>query len=400
MSPPDPFKPPSPEMALLLRCAAPGAEAAEVPVLDWPRFLALATHHHLLPLVARRLNAIADAGARVPGEWLGYFQRQAERISAFNLRAAGILRRLQRLARERDLRLIPVKGPALAAWAYGDIALRQFEDLDLVVPREDLLRAVDMLEAEGYRLRELPVGVDRRRYLATGQDWSMERPGKPPHLDLKPVLISHALCGFESADWLLCASRPVATGDGGTLEAPGPEAMLLAVCVDGANEGWPKLSAVADVAALLANQAGADWAGLLADAGRLGQRRSVLTGAALAERLLACPLSAPLADALRRDPLSRRLAETAARSLAAGRLPRDDGWRAVRFAWRTRDDGRVRFRYLRRVLCVPGAADLAAFALPPPLDPLYACLRPVRLAWDALRGRSRRIPQPAEASSP
>ena len=67
MSPPDPFKPLSPEMALLLRCAAPGAEAAEVPVLDWPRFLALATHHHLLPLVARRLYAVADAGARVPG---------------------------------------------------------------------------------------------------------------------------------------------------------------------------------------------------------------------------------------------------------------------------------------------------------------------------------------------
>lgn len=400
MSPPDPSMPPSPEMALLLRCAAPGAKPAEVPVLDWPRFLALATHHHLLPPAARRLNAAADAGARVPGEWLEYFQRQAARISAFNLRAAGILRRLQRRAKERGIQLIPVKGPALAAWAYGDIARRQFEDLDLVVRHDDLLRAVEMLEAEGYRLRELPAGVDRRRYLATGQDWSMERSGKPPHLDLKPVLISHTLCGFESADWLLCASRPLATGDGGILEAPGPEAMLLAVCVDGANEGWPKLSAVADVAALLANQAGADWAGLLAEAGRLGQRRSLLTGAALAERLLACPLPAPLEEALRRDPLARRLAEEAARPLAAGRLPRDDAWRAARFAWRTRDDGRARWRYLRRVLCVPGAADLEAFALPPALDPLYACLRPVRLVWDALRGRSRRIPQPAEASSP
>ncbi len=175
--------------------------------------------------------------------------------------------------------------------------------------------------------------------------------------------------------------------------------MLLAVCVDGANEGWPKLSAVADVAALLANQAGADWAGLLAEAGRLGQRRSLLTGAALAERLLACPLPAPLEEALRCD--------------------------SPPGAWRNRPPVRWRpaacrgGRLARRALCLanprewPRAVSLSAagavragrgrsggFALPPALDPLYACLRPVRLVWDALRGRSRRLHPPAEAASP
>ena len=383
--------PRSPEMALLLRCVSPVPGTVEIAVVDWPRFQALATHHHLLPLAYRGLKLAAAAGAAVPPEWLTLFKRQAHDIAAFNLRATGILRRLQRRAREQDVVLIPVKGPALAVWAYGSTSLRQFEDLDLVVRQDELLQAIGLLEQEGYRLRELRPGADRHRYLASLQDWSLQRPGEAPHLDLKPVLISHTLCGPESADYLFHSSRRLATGDGGDLESPGPEAMLLAVCVDGANESWPKLSAVADVAALLVTQSAADWPGLLADAKRLGQMRSVLVGVALAEILLGCPVPPSLAEALGCEVTAQRLALAVAQPLAAGRLPRDSGLQAARYAWKTRDDWRGRLRFLRRLLFVPGAADLGLVALPAVFYPLYAGLRPCRLAWDAVRGRPRRI---------
>lgn len=383
--------PRSPEMALLLRCISPMLGPVEIAIVDWPRFQTLATHHHLLPLAYRGLKLAAAAGAAVPSEWLTFLKHQAREIAAFNLRATGILRRLQRLARKQDVVLIPVKGPALAVWAYGSTSLRQFEDLDLVVRQDELLQAVGLLEQEGYRLRELRPGADRHRYLASRQDWSLQRPAEAPHLDLKPVLISHTLCGPESADYLLETSRRIDTGDDGDLESPGPEAMLLAVCVDGANESWPKLSAVADVAALLANHPNADWTGLVAEAKRLGQWRSLLVGVALADILLSGPMPSVFAEAIDRDATAQRLALAAARPLAAGRLPRDEGVQAARFAWKTRDDWRGRLRLLRRLLFIPGAADLDWVALPSALYPLYAGLRPYRLAWDAVRRRPRRI---------
>ncbi|MDY0149900.1 MAG: nucleotidyltransferase family protein [Kiritimatiellia bacterium] len=383
--------PRSPEMALLLCCISPLPTPAEVAAVDWPRFQAVVTHHHLLPLVYRCLKSAADNGAAVPPEWLAFFKQQAYDIAAFNLRATGILRRLQRLARERGVALIPVKGPALAMWAYASTSLRQFEDLDLVVRPAELLVAVELLEQEGYQLRELSPRTDRQRYLRSRQDWSLQRPAEAPHLDLKPVLISHTLCGPESADYLLETSRRIDTGDDGDLASPGPEAMLLAVCVDGANESWPKLSAVADVAALLANHSNADWTGLVAEAKRLGQWRSLLVGVALADILLSGPMPSVFAEAIDRDATAQRLALAAARLLAAGRLPRDEGVQAARFAWKTRDDWRGRLRLLRRLLFIPGAADLDWVALPSALYPLYAGLRPCRLAWDAVRRRPRRI---------
>jgi hypothetical protein len=368
--------------------------------MDWPRLLDLATHHHVLPLVHRALRDAARAGNPVPGEFLLYLQRKQRTIAAHNVRATGILRRLQRLAEAAGIRLVPIKGPALAALAYGSTSLRQFEDLDLLVRPNDLLRLVEMLEQQGYVFRELPRRTDRSRYLDWLQDWSLEKPGGFPPLDLKPVLITHTLSGPASAEWMLAACRPVPTGEHEELVAPGPEAMLLAVCVDGANERWPKLSSVADTAALLANYPRADWEGLLEAAARLGHRRSILVGAGLAERLLACPLPPAIREAIERDGIVPALVAEASARMAAGVSLSTGVLGRTRFTLRTREGWRGRFRYLLRLLFVPGAADLQQMALPRSLYPLYSCLRPFRLAADARTGRHRRISNAGGTSTP
>ena len=392
--------PATPEMELLCACLAPGRMVV-LPArpVDWSRFLGLATNHHVLPPVQRALKTTAKTGQPVPAEYLAYLQRLGVAISANNLRATAILRRLQERLAAAGIRLIPVKGPALAVLAYGDLALRQFEDLDLLVARGDLLRAVALLEQEGYTALELPPTADRERYLAWLQDWSLHKPGDPLHLDLKPVLISHTLCGPESAGFMAAACRPLPLRAGGTLLAPGPEAMLLAVCADGANEMWGKLSAVADVAALLAAFPGADWLGLLRDAGRFGLRRSLLIGVGLAEILLASPRPEPFRTA-REEPAAQRLALAAARRIRAEESLKTGMIRQTLFALRSRDRVRDRGRFLRRLLFTPGAVELSQIALPAGLYPLYSCLRPFRLAWDAWRGRSRRVVAGAPEQEP
>jgi hypothetical protein len=393
---------PSPEMIRLLACVRPVPRPFSPPAspIDWPRLLDLATHHHVLPLAYRSLKAAAREGESVPVELLAYLQRQQRAIAAHNVRATAILRRLQRQAESAGIRLVPIKGPALAALAYGSTSLRQFEDLDLLVRQEDLLRAVELLEREGYALRELPPRADRARYASWLQDWSLQKPGEALHLDLKPVLISHTLCRPSSADWMETSCRNLPTGEGESLLAPGPEAMLLAVCVDGANELWPKLSSVADAAALLSRFPDADWAGLVKAAAHLGHRRSVLVGAQVAHLLLECPLPVAIREAAGRDRASRRLAEEAAARMAAGVSLSTGILRQCAFAFRTREDWRDRVRFLGRLLFVPGAADLHQMALPGPWHPLYSCTRPFRLAWDAFRGRSRRVARAGASSNP
>lgn len=389
----------SPEMEFLCKCVAPAGAvgtAAVPPEIDWPKFMELATNHHVLPQVSRALKS----GAFVPEGPRAALRAFQTSIAAYNLRAQALLLRLQQLMDANGIRLIPIKGPALAVWAYGDVAQRQFEDLDFIVRRDDLLRAVELLERDGWGLRELSRAVDRKRYLATLQNWSLEKPGFPP-LDLKPVLVSHALCGPSSADFMASACRRIPLGEKRSLWAPGPEAMLLAVCMDGANEMWVKLSAVADAGALLAKHPGLDWGRFLGAAAGLGQRRSLLVGACLAEELLGCGMPSAFREGEQRDPAARRLAREAAARLRTLAPRHSIVFRQSGFAFRTRDRARDRVRFLGRLLFVPGAYEFGTRPGMPYV--LHAAMRPFRLAWDVVvrRGRHRRLTvRPADGKLP
>ena len=394
-----PISPARAEMDLLCACASPAfaARTAEIfrggVAVDWFRFMELATNHHVLPLVLRALKTVPEF---VPAGDLGRLRACQTAIAAYNLRAAATLRRLQERLDAEGIPLVPIKGPALAWLAHGDVALRQFEDLDLIVRRGELLRAVAVLEQEGFRLRELAAGVDRAGFLGTLQNWSLEKPGFPP-LDLKPVLISHALCGPTSADFMDAACRRLPEAAAAGLRAPGAAAMLLAVCLDGANEMWVKLSAVADVGALLARHADLDWAGFLEEAKRHGQRRSLLVGAGLAEILLDAKLPEAFRTGLNGDPAARRLAAEVAVRLRSEAPRQDIVFRQTVFAFRTRERWRDRWRFIRRLLFVPGAYEFTGWAWPRALRPFYALARPFRLAWTvAVRGgRAIRLTVPA-----
>ncbi len=399
----------SPEMDLLCACIRPVrlGGIADWPFrdhpIDWPRFLALATNHHVIPLAYQALKSESETGSGgVPAAWIAQLRSLQMSITAHNLRATALLHRLQRLMELNGIQLVPIKGPALAILAYGDVALRQFEDLDLIVRREDLLRAIDLLEQDGYELREIADSVNRKRYGATLQNWSLQKPGSAP-LDLKPVLISHALCRPSSADFMASACRRVPIDEKRSLFAPGPEAMLLAVCIDGANEMWFKLSSVADVGALLAEYADLDWRGFLEEAARAGQKRSLLVGACVAQELLRCDLPPAFREGERRDPAARRLAQQAANRLRVSAPRHSFIARQSGFALQTRERMRDRWRFLSRLSFVPGAFELAAIPLPGILYPLHSLLRPFRLAWDVLArgGRHRRLTvRPADEKSP
>ena len=334
----------TPEMDLLCACLAPGrlrriADGQwEGRSVDWPRFFALATNHHVVPLVYRALAADAANAAGIPAEWLAQFRSRRTAIAAYNLRATAMLHRHQRLMESQGIQLIPA------------------------------------------------------RYAAALQNWSLEKAGGPP-LDLKPVLVSHALTGPASAAFMAAACQRVPIDEKRFLWAPGPEAMLLAVCLDGASEMWFKLSSVADAGALLEKYADRDWENFLGAAVRLGQRRSLLVGAGLAEELLGCDLPPAFREGDRQDPVARRLARQAAERLRALAPRHAIVGRQNWFALRTRERLRDRLRFVSRTLFVPGAFELAALRLPGVLYPLHSLVRPVRLAWDLFvrKGRSRRL---------
>jgi hypothetical protein len=61
------------------------------------------------------------------------------------------LLRVLHLLKAHGISALPYKGPVLAATFYGDLTLRQFGDLDILVRPQDANSAKALLWAQGYR---------------------------------------------------------------------------------------------------------------------------------------------------------------------------------------------------------------------------------------------------------
>jgi hypothetical protein len=132
-----------PEIELLLRCARTqlSAEAIErveqllQGPLDWDLIQEKGNDHGLVALVARTL--LSDSRFQLPPQVRksleDTYHQNAERNLALTTELLAILARLE----QNGIAAIGYKGSVLAAMAYGDIALRQFCDLDLLVRPPD-----------------------------------------------------------------------------------------------------------------------------------------------------------------------------------------------------------------------------------------------------------------------
>ena len=270
--------------------------------LDWTSLLRMALRHRILPLLYRSLHtACPDAVPQtIRTELHHHFHANAQR----NLFLAGTLLQLLRLLEVHNICAIPYKGPVLAAAVYGNLTLRQFGDLDILVRKQDVPRVKALLLAQGYRwwdqrpftcfprLRRVYEFVSADGQVLVELHWAIT--SSTFYFPLDPA------CLWEHCDTVSMLGTPVRT--------MAPEHLLLILCVHGAKHHWERLAWICDVAALLRAYPEMDWGQILKQAERLGSMRMLLLGLLLAHTLLEAPLPKDTQQRLHIDPVLASLA--------------------------------------------------------------------------------------------
>lgn len=279
---------PTPEEELILllcgtadrRHRAEPAIAALAERVDYRVLAALMQRQLLLPLLGTRLRATAPAVptafARLLDEALATTRRRNLAIEALD----GQVR--QDLA-GAGIRTLPLKGVTLGRALYGSPGVRPTRDVDLLVARQDLGPAAEVLAARGYRRVEGD-GRDRGLHLNLEHDR-----GALPPIELH-WRVHWYEDGFSGA--MLRRSMP---DDGGLRAQPADElaSLLLFFCRD----GFAGLRLAADAAAWwdLHGAAGADLLDPVAtEAPAL--RRALLAAALVLDGAVGLPSALLLSD--------------------------------------------------------------------------------------------------------
>ena len=330
------------EHALLLCCARtqrPPAQQAHLQRLvadglDWDDLVRLGTRHGILSLLYWHIKALPPAliGRAVPADTLNHLREYFHGNSMRYFALSAELLRILDLFEDHGVLALPFKGVALATYVYGNPALRQPGDLDVLVRPEDASTAMVLLMQLDYQPRS-PARMTRSQRQALARfSWAVHfyHEKTQVEVDLQWRLVSPVL--ETSTNFAgLWQRRDVVSIRGGTVRVVGAADSLGYLCLHGSKHGWICLKWVCDVAELLRVSPDLDWACV---ARRTQTRQTTLwLGLALAHELLETPLPAYVHAHIDRTATFQRLVEAIRDQLlnrpVASDSPVVEGWAEV-----------------------------------------------------------------------
>lgn len=342
------FQPPRAEQELLLLCARPHAdEQATERIktlaagnLNWTDVLQEARRWRVTLLLHRRLLLVCPE--LIPSQTRAKLDAYARAAAGRGMQLLGGLIEVGRAFQAAGVTAVPFKGPSLAAQMYGNLALRECSDLDILVHEQDMDRAGELLRRHGFIGHSHP-------------DYAAQYIRESDHL---AVELHWQAVGF-SEDWQTVSKHfalpldlPYFQGRlqetslaGAPITALAPEDLLHVLCMHGSKHHWKLLIWTCDVAFLLHTHPELDVQHALAEAERLGSARMLALGLLLAHELLGTPLPSSVIAWIHTRPEVERLAALACRRLFVPGASEATFWSELNFFCRLWDRPRDRLRF-------------------------------------------------------
>ena len=373
--------------------------------IDWKYLIEIANLQGVMPLLY--LNLSNHCSALVPENVLTELQNNFYANASANLALTSKLFEFLNLFEEHNIPAIPYKGPVLAAYVYGNLTLRQFGDLDILVRKEDVLKAKKLLIDAEYQPRKQLTCLQEEQLLKSyyrfqfrSNDGSVEylelhwALGKksyswgsqwvPIDVDIDPF--------WERLDSVSLAGKTV-------LHFPS-EDLLLILCLHGAKDCLRSLKWLCDLSELIRTHPNMNWEWLIKQASKLNVERQFYLGLYLVQDLLGIKLPQKiwnrtqqpdravtfLATQVRQrflenpDSPPGKFEQFLFRFLAEGH---NSVW--YFYLWRTYLENKKMRTKIRKCWnlfwfgIAPSDKDKAFFPLPESLSFLYYLIRPVRL---------------------
>lgn len=385
-----------PESRLIIQCSQTTVDTEKIRSdlanmcrpLNWPYIVKIAGRNGLLPLVCsnilHKLPDLVDEEVRESlADFLGGHMRN-------NLLQTRKVIEISETLEAEGIPILPFKGPTLSIQAYGDISLRQFVDLDILVQPRHFDKAIQRLKACGYIPIEEPTWLKRKSLFFTRKkDIGLVSADRQVRIELHWKLSgTHFAMPFE-IDQLWKRLDAIELG-GAKLRALPLCDLFVYLCLHGSRHGWEKLAWVCDISEIVRgaeSSANIDWCEVQQHARKHGCERAVELGLYLVHDLFGRKARYPEIDAILNNPAFTRIAEDLRNTAFAPELRSTEmkGWYLYHLSLKERlvDRFRIRLVYLiwyLKLAVKPNEMDEAVLKLPAVFSLLYYVVRPIRLA--------------------
>ena len=349
--------------------------------LDWEYVLQAAVKHRVMPLLYHSLHTLRPNG--VPKPILDRLQKMFQSNARRNLFLSGELLKLLKLLETQGISAISFKGPVLSIYAYDNLSLRQYLDLDILVRKSDILRAKALLLSNGYRAWPGKTGEDKASHLEAKHAFVLVPESPTYSVDLHWT-IARRHYSYSLGDEILWEHVELLPFGGRQIFTFRPEKMILVLAAHGSKHSWQQLGWICDIAQLVRSRPELDWQQVLREAQKAKCLRELFLALQLAKNLIAAPVPASTWQVATTYPGVRAATDRVTRQLFRGEQPLLL-WRLNRlvFLFRLKQRARDALVFLwheLRLTMTLNSKDYNSAPLPVGFSFLYYIIRPIRLA--------------------
>ena len=404
MCPLEPKQHAQPELQLLLACAraqlspaAAGeiASAAAQP-LDWLKAIDLASAHGLSPILSCQVqqHATARVSEAIRLSLIERFRTQTIR----NFELTSELLEVLSVLEKSGVGALAFKGPVLAQQLYGNLSLREFLDLDILVAPTHASTAIALLSAKGFEPQFILTRQQFARFQTMRSQMGLYHPAKNVLVEVHWALLTPGYSfsppvqiAWESIQTISIAGRAIQTFS--------HETQLLFACVHQAKHNWSRLGWLMDLTALIRQSPAMDWQQIQKRAGSFGTVRMIRVSLRLVQLLFQITLPAKITDWVTDDACSNKIAEKILKRLLSADTKADQPTPLDPLFRASMESVADRAFYWFDTMLRPTPVEWALLPLPDRLYALYYPIRVGRLVYNHTAGRllARRTPLAAPA---
>ena len=342
--------------------------------IRWKLLFDLAERHGVLPLLSQALFSVAD---QIPaGETLNLKERYQANLHKALFLSREFIRIVDRLSGE-GIEVLPYKGLALAETIYGDIALRQSGDIDLLVRSSDFRRIEKVVGELGFTPHLKLRKAEQQAYLKSGYECAFDGAAGRNLLEVQWSVQPRFYAVDFDMDGVFQRAVSISVA-GRSMKAPSMEDLYIILALHAAKHVWQRLIWICDLGRIGACQT-LNWNWIGEQARQLGIVRIIRVTLLLVQRMLGVPVS-PAQAGLGDDEQSEKLAAEIEYQTASEMEYDVESLAYFRLMLRLRERRTDQIRFMSRLLLTPGPGEWAVIRLPKGLFPFYRVVRLTRVA--------------------
>jgi hypothetical protein len=344
---------------------------------DWDYLLTIARSHGFVPLVCKHLNETAKD--LIPGRVLSILKRESVTNTQSVLHLVSKALKVIKLFDENKIASAFFKGPMLAEQAYGDLALRQAGDIDILITEEKFPQAKKLLESLGYEMYPQLNTRQQASHLSFHCEIPFVRDDWFTVVDLHWRLSPQSFTFGLTDDEVMTRLRSVSFA-GTQVQTFSNEDLVLYLAMHGAKHHWLRLEWIASLAEVVRGLEPSSWPIVVERAFEARATKILALALLLGERVSELKVPAGVLPKLDADNAMQRLAQTIWNDLFDPNRTKPVSTDSHIFNLKIMDRKRDAFSSALRAIFVPTLSDWEALLLPASLHSLYYVYRPLRLS--------------------